>query len=466
MQHKIVLVDDHPVFREGLNHLLAKEKDLRVVGEAGDGQMAIEMVLQKKPDLVVMDINMPNLDGIEATRRLLSEAPETRVVALSVHSGKQFIRDMIEAGALGYILKESIPEEMVEGIRTVLTGNVYLSKTISNALVLDYKDLVSDAQPGSDAPVFSVLYTKLYPPTITADIVPRVHLVELLEKGAQYPMSLIVGPAGYGKSILASQWLEVTELPSGWVSLDEGDNDLSVFLSYVVEAIQTIFPGHELQTKPLLGISNLPSSKVIARYLLNDLETLPERFILVVDDYQFIRKAAIHDLLMELLVHPSPRIHLVLISRRDPPLPLTSLRGRGMLTEISVQKLRFSALETRSYLGRFLQIAISDQTAQVLEEKVEGWVTGLHLAALSIRNEADQERVTAGLLETSQYVSDYLVEEALSQVPVEFEVYLLATAISRSFPRVSLRCHCTQGRGGTSSRRSRGKWSNIHRMAE
>ena len=267
MQHKIVLVDDHPVFREGLNHLLAKEKDLRVVGEAGDGQMAVEMVLPKIPDLVVMDISMPHLDGIEATRRLLSEAPDTRVVALSVHSGKQFIRDMIEAGALGYILKESIPEEMVEAIRTVLSGNVYLSKTISNVLVLDYKALVSDAQPGSDEPVFSVLYTKLYPPTITADIVPRVRLVEFLENSFLHPISLVASPAGYGKSILVSQWLEVSELKGGWVSLDEDDNDLHVFLNYILEAIQTVFPDHELATRSVLGNAKMPSFKAIARHL-------------------------------------------------------------------------------------------------------------------------------------------------------------------------------------------------------
>lgn len=136
---------------------------------------------------------------------------------------------------------------------------------------------------------------------------------------------------------------------------------------------------------------------------------------------------------MELLVHPSPLMHLVLITRRDPPLSLTSLRSRGMFTEISAKDLRFSALETRLYLERFLRITISDQTAQVLEEKMEGWVTGLHLAALSIKNEADQERVTAGLLETPHYVRDYLIEEVLSQLPLQFEEYLLATTILNRF---------------------------------
>ena len=108
MKKTILLVDDHPVFRQGLRRILEKEKDLKVVGEAGDGLEAIERFRYLAPDIVVMDINMPNIDGIEATRRILSEFPEARVVALSVHSSKQFVNDMIQAGVAGYILKECV----------------------------------------------------------------------------------------------------------------------------------------------------------------------------------------------------------------------------------------------------------------------------------------------------------------------------------------------------------------------
>ena len=118
----LLLVDDHAVFRQGLATILRNEPDLQVVAEASDGQIAIEMVREHRPDLVLMDISMPNLDGVAATRQIIAEFPGTKIVALSVHSGKRFVRDMLQAGAAGYILKESVPEEMIDGIRTVLGG--------------------------------------------------------------------------------------------------------------------------------------------------------------------------------------------------------------------------------------------------------------------------------------------------------------------------------------------------------
>jgi DNA-binding NarL/FixJ family response regulator len=414
----IILVDDHPVFRQGLYHLLRKEKDFKVIGEAGDGEVAVEMVRRDKPDVVIMDINMPNLDGIEATRRIVSEHPKTRVVALSVHSGKQFVRDMFQAGAVGYLLKESVPEEMIEGIRTILSGDVYLSKTISNILVSDYKTLIPEPDVSSSIVTSSLLYTKLHRTPITARIIPRTRLVEFMESGTQNPMTLVAAPAGYGKSILASQWMEVSGLPSGWVSLDEGDNDFRIFLSYFLEAILTVFPEQVLKTKAVITATRLPSVKEISHSLLNDLEALPKRCILVLDDYHYINNASVNNFIAELLIHPSPSIHLALITRRDPALPLTTLRARGMLTEITLEHLRFTVPETKLFMERFLHISVTDKTATVLEDKVEGWVTGLHLAALSIRSDADQDRLTDGLEHSSQYVRDYLIQEALSKAPI------------------------------------------------
>jgi DNA-binding NarL/FixJ family response regulator len=136
----ILLADDHPIVRSGLRALLEQEPDMRVVGEAGDGREAIEKVRDRPPDVLVMDISMPGLNGIEATREITREFPATRVVALSVHSSGQFIKDMFKAGAGGYLLKESAPEELTAAIRTVMRGEVFLSTAIAGKVVTGYLD--------------------------------------------------------------------------------------------------------------------------------------------------------------------------------------------------------------------------------------------------------------------------------------------------------------------------------------
>jgi DNA-binding NarL/FixJ family response regulator len=131
MSATIILVDDHPVFRQGLYHLLSREKGMTVVGEADDGQIAIELVRRETPDLVIMDITMPNFNGIDATRHIISEFPDTKIIALSIHSGKRFIEGMLRAGAVGYILKESAPEELLNGVRAVMRDEIYLSSSVT-----------------------------------------------------------------------------------------------------------------------------------------------------------------------------------------------------------------------------------------------------------------------------------------------------------------------------------------------
>ena len=134
----VVLVDDHVVLRTGLRLLLDAEEDMTIIGEADDGRAAIDLVRKLSPDVVVMDITMPNLTGTEATRQILAESPDTKVVALSVHSGQRFVEDMLGAGASGYILKESVPEELVGAIRAAMRGEVSLSAYVTGVVVSQY----------------------------------------------------------------------------------------------------------------------------------------------------------------------------------------------------------------------------------------------------------------------------------------------------------------------------------------
>jgi len=434
MPHTILLVDDHPVFRQGLRLLLEKEKDLKVVGEAGDGLEAIDRLRDLSPDIVVMDINMPNLDGIEATHQILAESPDTRVVALSVHSGKRFVRDMLQAGAAGYILKESVPEEMIQGIRTVLEGDVYLSAAISGIVVSEYRKLLSKAGPEEDSPPRERIFrTKLHRPPVSADIIPRARLIELLEHGRHRPLTLITAPAGYGKSVLASQWLEICGCPGAWLSLDENDSNLRQFLTYLLEALQGMFPSVELKTGTFLQAVNLPPVKVLAHNLLNDVEEVKEPFILVLDDYHCIREEAIHNLLTELLRYPSPMLHLTLLTRRDPPLPIGPMRAGGQLTEITMESLRFTVSETKAFLERLFDVSPDENTVSVLEEKLEGWGAGLRLAALSMGREGKSDFIMKDLGEGASFIHEYLMQEVLLQVPPAFASFLIESSMLERF---------------------------------
>ena len=142
MQTRILLIDDHAILRKGLRLLLEKQDDFTVVGEAEEGEAGIALIHEFSPDIVVMDITMPGLNGIEATKRITAEYPDTRIIALSIHSERKFVEDMLQAGAAGYILKESVPEDLVRGIRAVMRGAGYLSPSITGIVVSRYREVV------------------------------------------------------------------------------------------------------------------------------------------------------------------------------------------------------------------------------------------------------------------------------------------------------------------------------------
>jgi DNA-binding NarL/FixJ family response regulator len=146
MKTKILLADDHALLRGGLRSLLEEEDDLTVVGEAANGREAVTLVRQLTPDVVVMDVTMPEVDGIEATRLVTAEFPEVRVIALTIHGGKRFVENMLGAGAAGYLLKDSAPEELVEAVRQVMSGKTYLSAAVTGLVVAQYLEVLSRIQ--------------------------------------------------------------------------------------------------------------------------------------------------------------------------------------------------------------------------------------------------------------------------------------------------------------------------------
>ena len=183
-----------------------------------------------------------------------------------------------------------------------------------------------------------LLQTKLHRPRLPRELVVRSRLVEWLNRGVDHPITLVCGPAGYGKTTLICTWLDLMTadrgegavfLPSAWLSLEDDDSDLNLFLRYFIAALRTIFADACAETLALLQAGEPPPDAILRTTLLNELEELPGDVILVLDDYQFIRGKDVHSLLVEMARHWPKPLHLVLISRIDPPLPLTSLRAKG-----------------------------------------------------------------------------------------------------------------------------------------
>jgi LuxR family maltose regulon positive regulatory protein len=278
-----------------------------------------------------------------------------------------------------------------------------------------------------------LIRTKLHRPPVYRNHIQRPHLLERLEKNRQKPLTLVSAPVGYGKSTLVSDWLDSCDSPSAWLSLDKQDNDLGKFLSYLLAAVETIFPHAVNKTMTLVNSLTLPPLSTLAGTLVNELDRIEQSFILVLDDYHLIKETAVHNLIAETLKHPPQSFHLVIIGRRDPALPISTLRAQSKLAEIRTPDLRFSVAETETFLNQAMGIQIDPSTVVAVEEKTEGWVTGLRLAALSMRH---MGKLDPRLLEpqvNAKYVMEYLFDEVFSRQPPGVNQYLLGTAILDRF---------------------------------
>lgn len=438
----VLLVDDHPLMRQGLRTLLESAADFTVVGEAADGEEALDQVRALSPDIVVMDITMPNLNGIEATRRILADAPGTRVVALSIHAEKRFVDDMLKAGAVAYVLKDSVPEELVRAIHTVLKGESFLSAPILASVVASYHTSADEPATAASEETAKtalmsagpILQTKLHPPVLPADLVPRTNLIERLEAGRARPLTLVSAPAGYGKSILISSWLERSDWPGAWLSLDEDDSELRQFLVYFVAAVRSLFPQSCEDSLSMTMASELPPVTILAATLANDLDMLEQPFILVLDDNHRISvMSPVNELLEQLLARPPIPLHLVITSRRDPPLPLVALRAKGQITDIRMQDLRFSKEETRSYLENTLRFSADEALLAKLDSKIEGWAVGLQLLSLASRSSGDPVGFLEHMPGGSQQSQKYMIYEVIEKQPPGLREWLLKSAILDRF---------------------------------
>ena len=278
-----------------------------------------------------------------------------------------------------------------------------------------------------------IIQTKLYRLPLQADIIPRPQLLAQLEGWKQRPLTLVSAPAGYGKSTLVSSWLESLEYPTAWLSLDENDDDLALFLTYFLACVQCAFPEAVDETVALLESAALPPLRVLLNSLANELTRLPTRLVLAIDDYHVISKSKINELLSEFLKHPPRLLHLVIVTRSDPEIDLNRLRALGQVTEIRTQQLRFSVSDTMALLEQLLQVEVDKESASLLDEKMEGWVTGIRLAGLSMRHRDNVQEMLSRLSSERRYVWDYLLAEVLAALKPKIQDFLIKTAVLDRF---------------------------------
>ncbi len=292
----------------------------------------------------------------------------------------------------------------------------------------------------------SLLKTKLFVPSTRLDLVHRQRLIEKLNHGLYRKLTIISAPAGFGKTTVVTDWLNDLQLmaPFGnkaknkisWLSLDENDNDLARFLRYLISALimvegeETAFGQTALS---MLQGPQLPPIDTILTSIINEFATIKDKTILVLDDYHLIDTQSIHEALTFLIDHMPTQLHLVIVTREDPPLFLARLRAKDQLTELRARDLRFNSEEVVEFLNRVMNLGLSMEDASALESRTEGWIAGLQLAAISLQDSDDATSRIQSFTGSNRFVLDYLIEEVLDQQPEEIQSFLLKTSILDKF---------------------------------
>jgi LuxR family maltose regulon positive regulatory protein len=285
-----------------------------------------------------------------------------------------------------------------------------------------------EAQPGAGAAAPPLLLTKILPPPLRRQIVARPRLAERLRQAMEGGVALVVAPAGWGKTTLLASGLAESGLKVAWLALDEHDADVAAVLRYVVAALQRQVPSVGRAALDLLETPQ-PSADAALTLLINDLIVRDAPIALVLDDYHRVRAPAVHQAIAHLIEHLPPTLRLVLSTREDPPLPLARLRARRRLHEIRAADLRFTAGEAATFFESVMGLALAAPEVAALERRTEGWITGLQLAALALRDHADRGDFIKDFTGTHRLVLDYLAEEVLSNLPAHLHEFLLQTSV-------------------------------------
>jgi len=277
--------------------------------------------------------------------------------------------------------------------------------------------------------VASLTSTKLMIPLPQQSLVPRKRLIEQMDQGLGKKLTVVSAPAGYGKTMLLSTWANECRIPLTWISLDDGENDLARFLAYLVAALEKFKPGIWSDITDLLQSPQLPPRKELLSDLINEIGQIQKPFVLILDDYHLISEQAIHDTVIYLLDNLPPQMHLVISSRADPPLKIARLRARSQLNELHLADLCFNTEEAEQLLNRLMTLGLNHDQVLALTSRTEGWIAGLQMAAVSLRNSVNKADFIQSFSGSNRYILDFLVEEVLKSQTEEVQNFLMKTSI-------------------------------------
>ncbi len=422
--YRIAIIDDHPVFRKGLRAIFNNKPQFSIVAEGSSGLEALEVVRTQQPDCIVMDINMPDMDGIEATAKILKDHPNTNIIALSINSGRQAVKGMLDAGAKGYLLKESAPDELIIAINKVRKGDMYLSSQVTSTALSEASE--KDKEP-------TLLAVRFNPPRLTTDLITRSSIIEEMEQHQEKLLTLVSAPAGFGKSVVISQYLQVSNQPFGWVTLDEELDDINTFLWYLLMAFKTSFPDHFKALRQLLSSEEEANDDELHTALSNAIHGISEEVTLVLDNFQTIHDKKILVLIERLLQNAPPNFHMIIMTRRDPALKLSALKSRGLLHEIRMMQLSFSTTEIGLLFERLLGSQLNEDTLNNLMRRTEGWIAGLRLMATLIPNKERADEILAAEDVSLHVISDYVLSEVFTKQSEKVREILMQLSLLETF---------------------------------
>jgi LuxR family maltose regulon positive regulatory protein len=282
---------------------------------------------------------------------------------------------------------------------------------------------------GNELVTEQLLQTKLQIPRRRTQTVIRSRLNARLNRGLESRLILISAPAGFGKTTLLTEWVSHTGYPSAWLSLDENDNVPALFIAYFIAALQKVKPGLGESAKGLLNLPRTLLLKSMLVNLINEIHSIPDHFTLVLDDYHKINNHSIHKAISFLIDNLPANLHLVIATRSDPLLNLAHLRGRGQLTELRVDDLRFTLEEITEFLNQVMELNLEEDEIILLKNRSEGWIAGLQMAAITLKERPDATGFIKAFSHSSRDALDYLYEEVFKQQTPEIQSFLLETSI-------------------------------------